>query len=216
MKSFNKTTKQKYIKRATQHREQDEIVQGLYWEDGKGCCVGCLSHANENAHEALEKQTGIPEWLSRVADTLHEGMEEKDSKKWPERFVAAVPTNMSHDDFEKKIKAPFLVMVLKSTLKNFDHKKYPDVKDAVSGAIKLWQRADIGSVEWSAESAERAARAASAARAAWAERAASAARAARAASAESAASAAWAAWAESAAYKKYANNLIKIMEKTNV
>ena len=212
MKTFNKTTQKKYIERAKTHREADEIVRGLYWKDGKGCCIGCLAHANDDPHEALEKQTGIPEWLSRVADTIFEGLE--DYKQWPERFVAAVPKNKTHDWMEKNVKAPFLVHVLKSTLKNFDHEKYPDVKKAVDDVIKLWRRDDIGSEDWrsAAESAS-----CGAASAAWsAESAEGAAR-----SAESAARSAWsaesAAWsaarsAASAAYKDYGDRLIEIME----
>ena len=35
--------KQFYVERAIKHREADEIVQGYgYWENGKGCAVGCL------------------------------------------------------------------------------------------------------------------------------------------------------------------------------
>ena len=168
MKTFNKSTQQKYIDRATKHRKADEIVQGLYWEDGKGCCVGCLAHVNENAHEELEKQTGVPIWLSKVADTLHEGMEEKDSKNWPERFIAAIPKNKTHDYLIKNVQAPFLVYILKSSLNNFDHEKYPDVKKAVEGSIALWERNDIESAAWSAARSAAESAAESAARsAAW-------------------------------------------------
>ena len=166
MKTFNKQTKEKYINRAIQHREADEIVQGLYWEGGKGCCVGCLAHTNDNAHEALEEQTGIPEWLSRIADTIHEGLPGGEYQKWPEQFISAIPKNTTHEDLERKVKAPFLVMVLKSTLDTFDHKEYPDVKAAIEGSITLWQRDDIGSEEWQ-EAAGAAEAAAEAAWAAW-------------------------------------------------
>ena len=26
------------------HRKADTLVQGIYWENGKGCAVGCLVH----------------------------------------------------------------------------------------------------------------------------------------------------------------------------
>jgi len=150
MKTFNKPTQRKYIDRAIKHRKADEIVQGIYWEDGKGCAVGCLAHANESAHEALEEQTGIPEWLIRLADTIFEGLEVGEYQKWPERFVTAMPKNKTHEYMELKVKAPFLVYVWESTLKNFDHKKYPDVKKAVDWSIVLWKRDDIGSDDWNA------------------------------------------------------------------
>ena len=33
--------KQKYIERAEYHQLHDNIIQGTYWKDGKGCCDGC-------------------------------------------------------------------------------------------------------------------------------------------------------------------------------
>ncbi len=81
MKTFDHKTKLKYIQRAKAHRAHDEIVQGQYWRDGKGCCIGCLSHTNENAHKALEDQTGIPSFVSKIADTLFEGMRSEDAPK---------------------------------------------------------------------------------------------------------------------------------------
>ena len=148
MKSFNKRTKQKYIDRAQKHYEQDNIVQGLYWENGKGCCVGCLAEVNDNAHESLQEQTGIPIWLSRVADHIHEVLSEEDSKEWPTIFINAMPINKTEEWFEKNVKAPFLIMVLKSTMETFDHDKFPNVKSAINQAIDLWKRKDIGSKEF--------------------------------------------------------------------
>ena len=60
MKTFNKTTKAKYVKRMRQHAEADEIVQGQYWENGKGCATGCLMHSSE-PHKEMEEKLGIPE-----------------------------------------------------------------------------------------------------------------------------------------------------------
>lgn len=38
--------KDKYIKRLKLHYKMDEIVKGKYWENGKGCAVGCTIHSN--------------------------------------------------------------------------------------------------------------------------------------------------------------------------
>ena len=32
------------------HREADQIVQGQYWERGRGCAVGCLTHELFDRH----------------------------------------------------------------------------------------------------------------------------------------------------------------------
>jgi hypothetical protein len=41
MKAFfnDEKIKQKYLKRVEQHRLADELIQGVTWEDGKGCRV---------------------------------------------------------------------------------------------------------------------------------------------------------------------------------
>jgi hypothetical protein len=33
--------KDKYLARVEAHRKADEIIKGKYWENGKGCAVGC-------------------------------------------------------------------------------------------------------------------------------------------------------------------------------
>ena len=33
--------KAKYLERVMAHEKADEIIQGIYWQDGKGCAVGC-------------------------------------------------------------------------------------------------------------------------------------------------------------------------------
>lgn len=48
----------------------------------------------------------------------------------------------------ERVKAPFLVFVLESTLTTFDHKNFPDVKKCVDASIDLWKRDDLGSVRW--------------------------------------------------------------------
>ena len=212
MKTFNKVKKQKYIDRAVLHRKADEIVKGLYYEDGKGCCVGCLAHANENAHEELEKQTGIPEWLSRVADSLHEGLTDGEYQKWPELFVSSVPKNTTHDDFLYKVKAPFIVFVLKSNLENFDHDRHPDVLNAVNGSIELWERDDIYSTSWNAAESAASIAAESAARnAAWSA-AWNAARSASESAAYRAARSAAESAASSAAYIKLRDELVRLLK----
>ena len=126
------------------HRAADDIVRGIGWDPatGKGCAVGCSINCYD--HSLYPVRLGIPEWLARVEDTLFEGMSEARSRSWPEDFAEAIPVGA---DLEKA-KAPFLLMVLRSTLRNFDHFEYPQVFAAVNGSIALWERADNGSDDW--------------------------------------------------------------------
>ena len=149
MTSFNAETKQKYIDLAIGHRKADNIIQGEYWSKaGKGCCIGCLAEIGYGAHKALYDQIGVPVWLSHVADAIHEALIEGEFQTWPERFISAVPTGLSDDDFTNKVQAPFMVYLLKTTLDIFDKEASPEVYKAVIGAIKLWEHENIGSEEW--------------------------------------------------------------------
>jgi len=83
--------KKKYVERAIAHRKADEIVQGQYWEDGKGCCIGCLAHVNTGAHAYLEGKTGVRRNIYRLADRIFEELTKKECKRFPEQLIKALP-----------------------------------------------------------------------------------------------------------------------------
>lgn len=80
----DKKIKHKYLSRVRQHRLEDEIIKGTYWENGKGCAVGCTLHSSN--HVAYETELGIPETLARLEDGIFEGLPLKESQEWPENF----------------------------------------------------------------------------------------------------------------------------------
>jgi hypothetical protein len=84
--------KEKYLKRVRRHRLADEIVKGHYWENGKGCAVGCTLHSGN--HSAYEAELGIPVWLAHLEDALFESMPCDSAVLWPERFLAAIPVGV--------------------------------------------------------------------------------------------------------------------------
>ena len=90
MKAFHgkQEIKDEYIKRLQDHYDADEIVKGVYWEDGKGCAVGCTLHSDD--HKAYEVELGIPEVLARLEDSIFEGLSPKDAKEFPLNFLNAV------------------------------------------------------------------------------------------------------------------------------
>jgi len=138
----DKYIKDKYVKRVTWHFEQDNIIRGIGWKGGKGCAVGCTLEKYDHSQYPIE--LGIPEWLARVEDTLFEGMSKYKSRTWPIDFLKAV--NIGSD--LEAIKAPFLLFALKDKLETFDDVEYLDVKKAVEVTIALWDRDDIGSADW--------------------------------------------------------------------
>jgi hypothetical protein len=207
-----------YVARAMAHQAADDFEKGHYWDGKKGCAVGCLAHDDDKPHETLARELSTPEFIFYLADEIFEGLPLKESKQWPVDFMQAMPVGLSPEQWDKQIKAPFLIYVLDGVLDTFDHDKIPDVKAAIDGSIALWRRDDIGSGAFNA-AAEAVAAAADAA--AWGAEAAGALRAAEAAAwaaeaaVEAAADAAgWAAGAlRDEKYKDFANKLLELMRE---
>ena len=93
MKAFlgKQEIKDKYIERVSAHYKADEIIQGVYWENGKGCAVGCTMESNENVHEQMEIKLGIPKELAYLEDSIFEGLSNGEAKKFPLQFLKAIP-----------------------------------------------------------------------------------------------------------------------------
>jgi hypothetical protein len=85
----NPAIRAKYLARVRAHRAADQIVHGQYWEDGKGCAVGCTIHSSD--HASYETELGIPTALAYLEDRMFESMSNGKALEWPERFLKAVP-----------------------------------------------------------------------------------------------------------------------------
>src|ERR1700674_3593048 len=85
--------KTKYLERVRAHARADEIVKGQYWEDGKGCAVGCTIHSNK--HDRYETELGMPAWLALLEDSLFENLPNGEAKAFPEQFLKAVPVGIN-------------------------------------------------------------------------------------------------------------------------
>ncbi len=81
--------KEKYLSRVQDHADADEIVKGQYWENGKGCAIGCTIHGA--SHTAYEKELGIPRIIARLEDGIFEGLPNAEAKKFPKQFLEAIP-----------------------------------------------------------------------------------------------------------------------------
>ena len=80
--------KSNYLARVAGHADADEIVKGRYWENGKGCAVGCTIHAE--THESFERELGIPQMLAWLEDVIFEGLPNRLAKNWPQRFLSSI------------------------------------------------------------------------------------------------------------------------------
>jgi hypothetical protein len=84
--------KDQRIAQVRAHRLADQLVKGHYWEDGKGCAVGCTIHGSD--HFAYETELGIPVELAYLEDRIFEGLSNGKAMMWPERFLASIPVGV--------------------------------------------------------------------------------------------------------------------------
>jgi len=236
--------KQKYVERLEAHAKADEFIKGGYWENGKGCAVGCTIHSD--SHRAYETELGIPEWLARLEDVLFEGLDNRDAKTFAVDFLISIPVGVDLNPIKWKFCAYILKENIDRVLKlKIDDKLKQQVVEAVQGCLKInedairsgkwddsaaksaesaawsaaWSAAESAaeSAAWSAaKSAKSAAWSAAESAAAWSAASAASAWSAAAAAAESAAWSAAKSAAWSAAFKRYADELLRLLRTSKV
>jgi hypothetical protein len=222
--------KNTYVARIQSHADADELIHGEYWENGKGCAIGCLIHGSD--HAKLADVLGVPLAICRLVDRLFEGLPNDKSKRFAVEWLSVIPVGVDLSRVQWK----FLHWLLTEELAGREH---PLVRDVVrqcadvlvpltKGELVDIQAAESAarSAAESAESAAESARsAASAESAEWsAARSAAWSAASAAACALSAESAEWSAarsaewsaeWsaasAASAAYTRMASQLLKLL-----
>ena len=188
-----------------QHVDADLLVKGRYWEDGKGCAVGCTLHSYAKIigkrslpwddHSIYDDIFGLGgQMLGQLEDKIFEGMTNGDAQAWPVRFTSSALAAIERGSTLERVGWQFLHWLLTNHAVNpgIDHSLVSDaVKQCADIIFSLTKGERIdASAAWSAaRSAE------SAASAAWS--------AASAASAESAAS---------AAYKHMSDKLVELMD----
>jgi len=77
--------KASYVERMRAHATADEIIKGTYWEDGKGCFVGCTTHGYD--HAAFDGILGPGgQMVAHIADVIFEGATNERSKMFAVEF----------------------------------------------------------------------------------------------------------------------------------
>jgi len=99
--------KDKYLSRVRQHRKMDHLVQGVTWENGKGCAIGCTLEGYN--HSSYEKELGIPIMLAKLEDRIFEGLPNEYAMKWPELFLKNIKPGANLDLVGVKIMLWLLV-----------------------------------------------------------------------------------------------------------
>ena len=142
LQAFHNSQEEKdtILKQLQQHYDQDEIIKGIYWEDGKGCAVGCLLHSSD--HSLFPSKMGWPVWFGKLIDTLFERMNNESAKQFPIKITKAIPPGFSNwDSTYHKICA----FMLEDVCKNIDHLT---VKKAIADIIQLHKNEEKDEEKW--------------------------------------------------------------------
>lgn len=153
--------KETYMERMRAHAAADEIIQGTYWQNGKGCAIGCLMES-DSPHKLIEEVLGIEERISRLIDRLFEGLPNDKAKLFAVVTPDAIPVGADLSLVTPK----FLVWLLEDV--KCHAKNSPDVLTAINNVQELYARVIRGEVVTDDEWASAAEAAAWAAWAAWA------------------------------------------------
>ena len=73
------------------HVAADQVVQGTYWDNGRGCFIGCLSHSSDPTLAA--EQFGLTLPLLRIAENIFEALPADEARA----FFAALPAAVGCD-----------------------------------------------------------------------------------------------------------------------
>ena len=148
LKAFhnNPKIKAKYVARVKAHQKDDEIIQGKYWENGKGCAVGCTIHGS--SHDDYPKELGISWRLALIEDSLFERLKNGEAKKFPLQFLQAVKVGSDTELVYKK----FVIWVLgdkKTGLVNvLKDKEKVDLLKRILELYKKSLKTEITQSEW--------------------------------------------------------------------
>ena len=138
MKAYhgNSLIKQEILAQLKAHYEADEIVKGIYWQNGKGCAVGCTIHSND--HKEYETRFGIPRIIARLEDVIFENLPNDKAKEWPLTFMKAIQVGADLTDVWRK----FAIIILSDPDKGVLRLTKPESKQhiAIQNVISLYEK----------------------------------------------------------------------------
>lgn len=73
------------------HIAADQVVQGRYWENNRGCFIGCLTHSSKS--QLVTHKFGMPLPLVCITERVFDRLTEKESVK----FFADIPAAIDID-----------------------------------------------------------------------------------------------------------------------
>lgn len=126
--------KNEVLAQMAMHREEDNLVKGQYWEDGKGCAVGCLIKGDD--HSQYETMFGIPKELAGLEDAIFEGLPNDKAMLWPEKFLNAFEVGKDYTKVRNKFAVWLLIDPNDGVIKFMDS----DNRNIIEDVANLHQR----------------------------------------------------------------------------
>ena len=157
--------------RLQEHKRLDQIVNGLgyyYNQEGnhKGCHLGCLTHFDDDSHEATERMFGIPERIARLLEAVFEGLDSDKCVNWVIESTEAISVGADLSLAHHHLAAWLLGSESPSALGNKNKLVAAPVKDVLALHQRMIDGDSVGAAEWEAADSAADSAAYSAARAA--------------------------------------------------
>ena len=120
------------------HYDADEIIHGKYWEDGKGCAVGCIVHSSD--HSKFDEIFGEGgEACAYLLDALFELIPNENAKELPRRFSLAVKSGADM----RMVVPQWIYWTLTEHVKPTAYPQFQPFIDAVTAMYKEWGRTGV-------------------------------------------------------------------------
>jgi hypothetical protein len=126
----DESIKEKYLSRVKAHQKLDNIIKGQGWSNGKGCAIGCTLENYDRTRYPIE--LGIPIEIAILEDCIFEGLDLKTAKKWPSRFLEAVPVGANLEMVFPK----FGLWLLENYIPS-EYKEKPEIKSVIEVYQKM-------------------------------------------------------------------------------
>ena len=127
-----------FLARIATHRAADEIRHGYYWENGKGCAVGCTLHSS--SHTAYETKLGIPYVLAHLEDDIFEGLPSPEDQQWPQAFLAAIPVGADLSLVWPRFFLRIATDIEHGLLRHVQAAKHTRQKEAIEKVIQYYEK----------------------------------------------------------------------------
>lgn len=95
--------KEAAMARLREHRRLDQLRQGIYWKNGRGCHLGCLSHQSNETHFVVERMFAIPVRIGYWLEAVFEGLPPEECADWVVESTESIPVgadlSLCHHEF---------------------------------------------------------------------------------------------------------------------